>query len=70
MPFDYLYSMLLALWPKAWFSLMNPKVYNNSTEQGQGGNSREMMKRDAKRLVNTYFVAFNICMTIIVYLNF
>ena len=45
LPFDYLYSMLLALWPRAWFSIMHPKLYSDSTEQGQGGNSKELVSR-------------------------
>ena len=70
LPFDYLYSMLLACWPTGWFNMMNPKLYSNQTEQGQGGNSKALLQKDIERQVYTYFIAFNICLTVIVYFNF
>ena len=31
LPYDYLYSMLLALWPQGWFSMIHPMLYDGTT---------------------------------------
>merc|ERR1712032_108836 len=35
LPFDYLFCLLLALQPHAWFSVMNPLVSNHSNRKGR-----------------------------------
>ena len=45
LPYDYLYSMLLAFWPKGWMSTIEPILFDCHTKQGQGGNSQAVQAR-------------------------
>jgi len=41
LPFDYLFSLLLALCPSAWFAVMDPLVEKFAHKNNQGGQGEE-----------------------------
>ena len=75
LPFDYLFSLLLAMHPKSWFAAMDPLVehyrgYNKrGAPQGQGG-AAVVARKPNMQPAYSFFFTFYVVLTLLVLLNF
>ena len=73
LPFDYLFSLLLALCPTAWFAAMDPLVERfcgfKKNSQGQGGGKTSKTTPNMQPAY-VFFAAFYLILTLSVMVNF